>query len=127
MKEITEQPKPLWYHYNQNNSGGYFVSDDNVGEDVFIQAYSAEEANELMEAIVYSSYEYSSYCHCCGERWYINARQGYDEPSKYGKSIFTGYKSYDPKGHAILYGLNGRKAKLTRDELIELSPANGIE
>lgn len=55
-----------WYHFRQNNSGGYFINDENVGEDVFIQASSVEEVKQKAEEIFN---EYREYCDCCGERW----------------------------------------------------------
>ena len=55
-----------WYHFRQNNSGGYFINNDNVGEDVFIQASSVSEVKQKAEEIFD---EYREYCECCGERW----------------------------------------------------------
>ena len=117
--------EPLWYHYDQNNSGGYFISNDDVGEDVFIQAYSAEEADEMAWEIVR---EYTEYCDCCGERWYIDAHTGTKVPEKYGKSVVDGsYKPYYDDGHAILYGLNGTVAKVSRQGMVVLRTVERIE
>lgn len=128
MDDATEQPKALWYHYNQNNSGGYCIRDENVGDDIFIQAFSAKEADDIMSSIVYNEeHDYCEFCECCGVRWYIDAGVGYDEPSKYGKSILDGYKTYYSDGHAILYGLNGRKAMVTSKGLTELPTQGRIE
>ena len=75
-----------WFHFDQNNSGGYFIVNDTVAEDVYIQAENAEQATVRAEAILEP---YSEYCHCCGERWsyYIGDDDGYDVPTKYATPI----------------------------------------
>lgn len=75
-----------WFHFDQNNSGGYFIVNDVVAEDVFIQEASAEEASQRAVKLFEP---YSEYCECCGERWYPHAREseGYDVPTRYGRPI----------------------------------------
>src|SRR6185312_1612275 len=73
-----------WYCFSQNNSGGYFVEDDNQGPFVFIQAASADEANR----IGFDFFD-TSYCPCCGERWYeVSEYDGKDQPMIYGSHIY---------------------------------------
>jgi hypothetical protein len=55
-----------FYLYDQNNSGGFFVYDENFGENVLIEARSSGEANEKMQDM--GCYGHSV-CDCCGERW----------------------------------------------------------
>lgn len=33
-----------WFNFNQNNSGGYYIENDEVGSDVYIQAVDAKTA-----------------------------------------------------------------------------------
>lgn len=76
-----------WFHYDQNNSGGYFIIDDEVAEDVFIQAPSAAEAEERANALFDGC---SEYCECCGPRWstgYVSDKDGTDVPMRYGTPI----------------------------------------
>lgn len=40
-----------WWHFNQNNSGGYYIESDVVGTDVFIQAKSSREAADKAYAL----------------------------------------------------------------------------
>jgi len=76
-----------WYHYNQNNSGGYFIKDEMVCEDVFIQARDCKEADAKAEVLFESR---SDYCPCCGERWYIYhwKDDGTAQPEIYGEVIW---------------------------------------
>jgi hypothetical protein len=69
-----------WFEFDQNNSGGRYVSDDHVASRVWIQATSAEAACERMESIL--ELTDTSYCPCCGERWYVGpwGMEGHDEP-----------------------------------------------
>ena len=81
-------PVPLkWFHFDQNNSGGYFLVNEDVAEDVYIQAENAEHAQDRARAIFFP---YREFCECCGERWtidYIRDEDGYDVPTKYDVDI----------------------------------------
>lgn len=59
-----------FYEYRQNNSGGTFDMD--LGEKVYIQANSPEEANSIAEnnGIYFDGVYYDRDCSCCGDRWY---------------------------------------------------------
>jgi len=82
-----------FFHYNQNNSGGYFIESDEqgIGTDIIIEAENAEKANDRLRAIgnKYGSDDFWSFCDCCGERWYEQCPgdEGDDVPSFYGRPI----------------------------------------
>lgn len=57
-----------WYTDRQNNSGGYFSTNDDVGHFVAFEAKSAKDAAARFEPI--AEVENEGYCECCGERWY---------------------------------------------------------
>lgn len=61
-----------WYEFDQNNSGGVFIMDDDVGIKVFIQAESDGVANQKAEdvGIYFDGCEQGIDCDCCGDRWY---------------------------------------------------------
>lgn len=61
-----------WYEFDQNNSGGVFIMDDDVGIKVFIQAESDGVANQKAEevGIYFDGCEKDMDCSCCGDRWY---------------------------------------------------------
>lgn len=55
-----------FYIYDQNNSGGYFIVNEDVAPYVIIESSSRKYADVLFNEI---SVSYSSYCKCCGKRW----------------------------------------------------------
>ena|ERR1700756_5287422 len=83
--------KVKWYVFDQNNSGGRYVQDDNQSELVFVQAVSAAEANDF----AHSNFDYG-YCECCGERWSdVDESDSADFPAVWGtEHIYSFY--YEP-------------------------------
>ncbi len=71
-----------FYQFNQNNSGGYILNDNNVAEYVFIEADSAIEANQRAESLGMFSLPF---CECCGERFWRLAAD--DKPLQNGDKI----------------------------------------
>jgi len=71
-KEEISERKLGWYKFDQNNSGGSFHSDEDVAQYVFIEAYSAKEANQIAEGvgIYFDGCRDGMDCDCCGDRWY---------------------------------------------------------
>lgn len=61
-----------FYRFNQNNSGGSFVEDEDLTHTVFIEAGSAKEANARAEnfGIYFDGCNSGIDCDCCGDRWY---------------------------------------------------------
>lgn len=58
-----------FYEFNQNNSGGRFYYSDDLGENVIVEAASADEANSRAESLgIY--FDGFGDCPCCGRRWY---------------------------------------------------------
>lgn len=71
-----------WFRFDQNNSGGYFIQNDTICEEVFIQAENADKAIEKAQ-ILFD--QHSEYCECCGERWSycVDDQDGTSEPMIY--------------------------------------------
>lgn len=63
----------MFYLFSQNNSGGYYIEDENLGisERIFIEAKSKEQALSIFNEIAekYGQSAFYEYCTCCGERW----------------------------------------------------------
>lgn len=74
-----------WFCFDQNNSGGSFVIDDNVAHTVFVQARNADEAVQKAEKFC----DNSDSCPCCGDRWsfWVDDSDGHDEPQRYGEKL----------------------------------------
>lgn len=103
------QKTAKFYEFRQNNSGGWFDYDEDQGisANVFVQAYSAEEANRIAEGfgLYFDGIGDGSDCRCCGARWYEASEDdavdepqvyGFDTPSKWGPSkwINNGYETF---------------------------------
>jgi hypothetical protein len=62
----------MFYRFNQNNSGGEFKKINGLSaSNVFVQANSAEEANDRAEefGLYFYGCEDGRDCPCCGDRW----------------------------------------------------------
>ena len=93
--------------FRQNNSGGYFIENENVGMFVIIEG---EDLHSILDKARDVFHDYREYCQCCGERWDDNWK-GYGdlklEPLICGTSVYE-YTSWFG-GQAIIYRLNGTK------------------
>lgn len=72
-----------FFEFDQNNSGGNFVIDDErgLGPSVWIEAADADSANAKAEniGIYFDGCQYGRDCDCCGDRWHRAWREGADE------------------------------------------------
>lgn len=96
----------------QNNSGGYYILNEDVQHYVIIEVLDfwqfEYKANNILE-------NYRAYCECCGDRWdddIIRIDDMTDEPMIYDVNAFE-FRSKGEK--AIIYYLNGKK------EIIDLT------
>lgn len=79
-----------WFQFNQNNSGGKMVVNDQVSDHVFIQAPSADAANSLAEriGIYFNGVADGNDCECCGDRWSEQIHEEGDlEPLVWGRPL----------------------------------------
>lgn len=60
-----------FYEFTQNNSGGSFVTDENLCHRLFIEAETHEIATEKAEemGVYFDGCERGLDCPCCGDRW----------------------------------------------------------
>jgi hypothetical protein len=101
-----------WYHFSQNNSGGYFIVDDEVANDVFIQERNVQAAVSKAEDLFADR---SQFCDCCGQRWstsYIDESDGHPVPMIYGEPYTPGGMFRD---EARLHYFDGRIEKVNKD------------
>jgi hypothetical protein len=81
----------MFFHYNQNNSGGSFNHDSKAGisHHVIIEADSASEADSKAENIgLY--FDGDGDCPCCGSRWSTAYGEGDPVPEVYGQVVTPG-------------------------------------
>jgi hypothetical protein len=108
--------KLKWFHFGQNNSGGFRVDDENVSNSVFIQDVSGDAAIARAEVFM----DNSGSCPCCGDRWsFYQSDDGDDVPSIYGTPL-TPEGGYGSKGKqwARLHYYDGRVEAYPPQELI---------
>lgn len=68
---MKREVETKFFTFSQNNSGGYFVSNDEygVGSWMIIEAQNEDEAIAIRDRIGENVSGFHSYCPCCGERW----------------------------------------------------------
>lgn len=61
-----------YYLFDQNNSGGDFITDDNLCHRMLIQAESQKQAEDFAFSmgIYYDGCSMGVDCGCCGDRWH---------------------------------------------------------
>lgn len=90
----TEKARPkLYFTFTQNNSGGFFIKDAEAGicEYVIVEAYSAEQAQEIFNKIGEDVSGFHEFCSCCGQRWdddWLDEEDGKLLPMIYNKDVF---------------------------------------
>lgn len=89
------------YKFRQNNSGGSYDIGSKVATTVFIEATSAEQANELAvnKTDIYFDEDYYRDCECCGTRW-SRAEDKWDEVDESLEELKGEYKDSYP-GNSI--------------------------
>lgn len=118
----------MFYHYSQNNSGGSFDFDKEVGitHHVVIEAESAVTANRKAEGIgLY--FDGDGDCPCCGNRWHEAYGEGTQEPSVYDRALGVEYKKHRggwmKEGYeTVVHFANGSKKWYGADNLENTNP-----
>jgi hypothetical protein len=109
----------MFYEYDQNNSGGSFIVNDDVTYNVIIEADSAKQADAKAEDIgIYFDDDYDVDCECCGTRWSRTYSDGSEEPEIYGKPVvdYEEYWAKDNEPWAHVYYKDGTKRSFTRSQ-----------
>jgi hypothetical protein len=88
-----------YFHFRQNNTGGYFTP---TTRHIIIKADTADEANRIAverTPIYFDGVSKGLDCQCCGDRWYAqwDDDEGTSEPMVYGKTVH-------PYGYILSYG-----------------------
>jgi hypothetical protein len=93
--------KMKFFLFAQNNSGGNFEIDEDmgIGSRVYIEAKTADEANEKAEriGIYFDGVNEERDCECCGDRWY----KVYNDNDGDKKIVLS--EDYSFKWHPFVY------------------------
>jgi hypothetical protein len=94
----------MFYAFNQNNSGGSFIMDDNVAHFVIIEADSVDAACDKAEevGIYFDGIDKGYDCECCGDRWY-QPWDSEETPMIYGQDPADYEDMWTPEGKAYAY------------------------
>jgi len=100
----------MFYTFKQNNSGGEFINDENVGSYVIIEADSLSEAVDRAKEVglYWGGVRNGIDCPCCGDRWYPWADVS-EIPCIYGCPFEEIEDSRD--GYIHVYYADGRHVK----------------
>lgn len=104
-----------FYEFNQNNSGGNFVFNEQNGltHHVVIEANTRDQASALAQdaGIYFDGVADGLDCGCCGDRWYEPWGEGTAEPMFYDVPVSkaTGYKWMEEGKEICVHYLNGEK------------------
>lgn len=105
----------MFFRFNQNNSGGYFVNDNVACHNVIIEADNYKIANDKAEDLGLFSYDW---CECCGERFSFAWRdsEGDDIPRVYGEPVELYVDDWTKAGHvyARVFYKDGTKLEYTK-------------
>lgn len=89
-----------FYQWNQNNSGGIFVVNDQLCHRIIVEADTMKEAeHKAFDMGVYYNGCYDGIdCDCCGDRWYCadtvdipNESYSYDSVEDYAQHLADEY------------------------------------
>ncbi len=99
-----------FYLFDQNNSGGRFIVDDEkgIGEYVFIEATSIKDAVNRAEDIgIYFDGCGEGYdCECCGDRWSRPYGEGKENIQLYDTTLEQ-HESWLKTTHFFVHRING--------------------
>ena len=100
---------------SQNNSGGYFINDEDKGicEYIIIEADNNTEFINRLNRIANSINGFYDYCNCCGERWFIDedSIEFESEPLIDDESVYK-VKKYSFREKCFIHFKNGNIEKV---------------
>ena len=100
----------MFITFYQNNSGGYFIKNEDVDEYVIIEGNSEKEIYNKAKDIFEN---YQGYCECCGRRWdYWGTEENENEPTIYGESVYLFKDGFEMDAKAIIHRMDGSREKI---------------
>ncbi|NCX56661.1 MAG: hypothetical protein EBW87_05625 [Burkholderiaceae bacterium] len=102
----------MFYLIDQNNSGGYIITDENVASVVIIEAESEQKAKSKFVEL--GMYDYD-YCECCGERFSLYFTQTLNTEQEAIKEGWD-YVCDSDEVQMIIHRIDGSKHKVMLSE-----------
>lgn len=98
-----------FFQFDQNNTGGSFITDDKVCHRLFIEADSVEEAIEKAENLgcYWDGVSDGIDCPCCGDRWH--------HPFQWGDDGNSYPMEYDRAGEIVFNSVEEHAQYLAND------------
>ena len=116
----------MFFHWRQNNSGGFFEDASPLAPNLVIEADSYKEAEEnaLAMGVYYDGVQNGYDCGCCGDRWYegdelevhtewITRDYGYGFPERYDVGSWSDEPDEDGEGVVRTYTISDLKEYAT--------------
>lgn len=105
----------MFFTYDQNNSGGDFVTNPakGISHFVIVEADSHDDANAKAErlGLYFDGVAASTDCECCGDRWYrAGVSGGTDTPKIFGEHPSVRVEEFAARGapHTFVHYADGR-------------------
>lgn len=92
----------MWIRFEQHNSGGYYITNKDIGNDVFIEGDCLVKASDKFFSFSDKYPDLHNFCECCGLRWKYYTKS--NVPMIGDKPLTEGYPY---KGYAVLHYLDG--------------------
>lgn len=110
--DIQESIPKRYYLLRQNNSGGYFITDDalGIGENIIIEARNYQDVLNKIQEFGSKYSGFFKYCSCCGERWYYDEADFEEAPFEIDLDVYH-YESDIIYVHYLDGTINKVKAK----------------
>lgn len=114
----------MFFHFNQNNTGGSFTFDEARGltHHMVIEAADSSDANTraLELGLYFNGVQDGMDCGCCGDRWYETYSDGDEVPKVYhcilGEKDTGSVWKWMPEGReTCVHYLDGRKVWYNAD------------
>lgn len=106
----------MWWHFRQSNPGGVFHLDNNLCENLFIEASTEEEAIAKAQAmgVYFNGVSEGLDCPCCNDRW--DYPDKITEPVEQFAQQLVQRQSFHSPGARIFYS-NGLIAEVSMDRV----------
>ena len=100
----------------QNNSGGYFIENEDVGYLVAVEGFDKKDVSRRFDEIVRP---YGEFCSCCGPRWDGIEFTGWSDPEE--EITLENFQEISDENevYCVLHFINGTKKRCVYEGGVE--------